>query len=147
MKYSLIIFIFTILSFASLDLQAQNSGRPPQYGSGIIHGYVLDSSAKIGLAYSTVKVLNPKDSSIVSGGLTNNNGEFLIEHLPNGTYLLNISFIGYNKLVIKNVPISKDAPRVELDTLYLSPNSVNKNEVSVVADKDIVTYKIDKKNN
>lgn len=59
-----------------------------------ISGTVIDKNCNP-VAYSTVELLSPKDSSFLKGTISDNNGKFTIQSsLDNG--ILKVSFIGYN---------------------------------------------------
>ena len=49
------------------------------------------------LPYSTVYVLKPTDSTVVTGGYANDKGFILIKDVPFGTYILEIYAMGFRK--------------------------------------------------
>ncbi len=61
-----------------------------------VSGTVLDMETQISLPGANVALLQPADSSLVRGTVTNVDGEFAMEGLNAGTYLLRTSFLGYH---------------------------------------------------
>ena len=102
MKFvSSLIFLISIL--ASLTLVAQSKKNKIVTGtlldSSIIVSKSLDSSNPSGfLKGATVSIINKKDSTTIGYGLSNANGNFIIKNIPNGSYLLNVTFLGYNQI-------------------------------------------------
>jgi hypothetical protein len=99
----------------------------------ILQGEVLNEKAKP-LAYSSVVLLNPKDSTMEFFGVTNLQGKYLIRGIKNGNYLLQTAFLGYkpqyqpitfpkkNQGAIKPIimqPQSKSLDEVKVEANYV----------------------------
>jgi len=84
MKFTIIAVILCIWGLSS---QAQNSYS--------IKGSVADSAANSKLASSTITVLNARDSILKAFIWTETNGNFAINNLPKGKFLLLITYPGY----------------------------------------------------
>lgn len=84
MKFTLIAIILCICGLAS---HAQNSYS--------IKGSIADSAAHAQLVNSTVTVLNAKDSILKAFTWAETNGNFAINNLPKGKFLLLITYPGY----------------------------------------------------
>jgi hypothetical protein len=65
----------------------------------------------------TVALLSPRDSSLVTGTVTNPQGQFLLEPVPAGTYRVRITYIGYRNAVKENLVVRPDAPVVDLGSI------------------------------
>ena len=83
MKYFLFIPLIILSAFS---LKAQN----------IVSGRVLDAADKTPLIGATVFV-----SDLKTGVVTDENGTFILQNLPKGTFLAEVSEVGYAKQVIK----------------------------------------------
>ena len=59
-----------------------------------LSGTVLDEITKQPLPYATISIFKAADSSLVDGGITNEEGEFKLA-LNRGIYKVDISFISY----------------------------------------------------
>lgn len=84
------------------------------------------------LSDATVRVLNAKDSAFVRGGVADINGAFTVANLNNGNYILETTYIGYNK-GYRNFKINNS--NVNLDTIRLDEGSVMLQEATVVGVK------------
>ena len=59
-----------------------------------IKGIAIDSSNAV-MPFATVMLLQPKDSTLVNFGRTDEKGAFEFKNVKNINYLLKISFVGY----------------------------------------------------
>jgi len=84
----------TILLSVGIYAQAQNS----------VKGRVTDAKDNSPISYATIALLH-SDSSVVTGAVTGDDGRFVINNAATGDYLLEVSFLGYEKAYCKvNVP-------------------------------------------
>src|SRR5690242_9496491 len=79
--------------------------------SGSVHGTVQDSATA--LPNATVSLMRAADSSLFSFILTSNSGNFEIKGLSSGSYVLSVSYQGFQTLA-KPFSISAAAPVVDL---------------------------------
>jgi hypothetical protein len=128
-KYYFIIFM--ILSAFNID--AQDAG---------INGRVTDENNSP-VIYATVVLKNAGDSSVYKGEVTNESGEFIFQHLKNGSYFLQVNSVGYS---IKTLPVFNitDNQIIKLDEIKLSTLSKELNTVTVQAEKPFIERQPDK---
>lgn len=81
-KYFLLLLLCV---FLGVNAQSQNRN---------ITGTVLDNTSKEGIELASVRLLNSKDSTYISGVMTNAQGKFTIGAKP-GNYILHVSFMGF----------------------------------------------------
>ena len=81
------------------------------YGQGIITGKVLDEHEE-SLAGAHIYL---KDTSI--GAIANSNGQFRLKDIPTGSYILGVSFIGYETLSQSIEVHEKSALSLKLDMI------------------------------
>lgn len=112
--------------------------------SGQIIGKVVDKTSNKGIGFATVGVLNASDSSVVAGVLSQENGDFTIEQLPAGSFILRINFIGYNS-VFHNFSTAQKNSNLDLGNFRLSPSTATLKAVKVTANKPAYTMSLDKK--
>jgi outer membrane cobalamin receptor len=117
----------------------------PVMKGGVIKGIVMDKAMDTPVEYATVSVYNMNDSSLVDGTITNENGSFELSKLKPGKYYVEISFIGYNKAIVRNIPIDNDRKLADLKIVNLRQSSEALNEVVVTSERAPVQYQIDKK--
>ncbi|MEN9917637.1 MAG: hypothetical protein RL662_73 [Bacteroidota bacterium] len=119
MKKILFLFFFLVSSFLSLNAQDKYQ----------ISGSVLDSSTKESILQAGVRILNAKDSSFVTGTVTNLEGKFSVSVVP-GRYIVSISYIGY-KEVFRNADARSNA--IQLGGIALSDDGILLKEAVVTA--------------
>lgn len=107
-----------------------------------IVGQVYDAQTNEKLPYVTIAVLQVKDSSIINGGITNDDGVFSIDNIKYGNYILQYSFVGY-KESYKNITVN--SPVTNIGNLEMQVSSSNLQEVKVVGAKQMMEYKLDKR--
>lgn len=94
---------------------------------------------------ATVKLKNSTDSSFVKGETTDLKGNFRLQNLPNGSYFLEITSIGFLKYTSVKRVLDDQQSKVELPVVILLPaKSVILNEVVVRAKKPLIEQEIDK---
>ena len=147
--------VFTLLLqffiLGAFDLNAQtpppgvdfsNMPAPPTSMPQIM-GMVVDANSEEVLQYVNVALLNPKDSSMVNGVITDERGFFVMNGIKNkGNYILKLSFIGY-KDFFKN--IKWDGKPIKLGTLKMNTASEILEGVEIVAERQMMEYKLDKR--
>lgn len=122
------------LIFYTTFLSAQTSS---------IKGVVTDSQNKLPLDYSSVALIKGQDSSVVTGALTKTNGEFNLQKLNAGDYILKVFFIGYETKFISNISLT-EGQQLNLGNITLNPGTKLLNEVTVTGEKINALNKIDK---
>ena len=96
-------------------------------------GSLRDSVSGEFLSYVNVAVLDSADSAFVKGAPTNLDGLFEIQGIPAGSYILRVTAIGYQRLMIPFTVENNTA----LGTLKVKPGSQTLNEVTVTAEKPL----------
>lgn len=130
MKLKLIITCFLCsISFSF----AQNSGS--------IKGKVIDKNTNEPLPY--VNIIVKDNSKIVTGGVTTEEGNFIITKLGNQKYTVEIQFIGYTT-VVKNIDLTTES-NLNLGTITISEDVSELKDVEVVAERSNMVQKIDRK--
>lgn len=117
------------------QLTAQNPGR--------LYGSIVDARSKP-VGYATVTLLR-KDSTVVNGDLTKEDGTFRIESVGFGDYLLRINLIGYSEKYVDNIQITPQSTDKRLEKIKLSNSSQMLSEVLITGEKAMVEMSVDKK--
>ena len=112
MRKNLAVLLLSL--FFSFGLIAQN----------IVKGKVLDSESENPIKDVTISVKNTQNSV-----LTNENGIFIIQNLPNGNYTIEIKFKGYE---IQNFPIELNGNTVDLGSIFLYKDLTEEKDISIV---------------
>ncbi|UCH13325.1 MAG: TonB-dependent receptor [Bacteroidales bacterium] len=112
---------------------------------GVITGKVRDAGTDAFIEYSTVSIFSHRDSSLITGTITDQTGSFILKELPYGFFYVEFGFIGYKKHRVTRIRITPNASVVDLGVIKLEPTYTSLEQVEVVADKPHVEYKIDRK--
>jgi outer membrane receptor protein involved in Fe transport len=132
------IVFFTMCVFAlSLNGNAQNN-------SVTLSGIVKEKSTNTPMPYVTVVLKTEKDSALVLGTITNEEGRFTINAIKKGNYYIETSFIGY-KIVRQNLFVGDLSSFLDAGTILLPEDSKTLSEVEVSAKQDEINSKMDKK--
>ncbi|WP_372650788.1 TonB-dependent receptor domain-containing protein [Draconibacterium sp.] len=118
---------------------------PNDDGKGKIVGTILEKDSETPMEFANIAVYKETDSTLVTGGITNENGVFEITNLEYGDYYLVANFIGFNEENVVDIKIDRSNRVHDLGEINLAPSTVAIGEVNVVADKAAVEYKLDKK--
>jgi hypothetical protein len=84
------------------------------------------------LIQASVKLLTPKDSTMVSAAVTNENGRFNLKNVKKGTYLLEVSYVGYDSQIHQ---VTVKDQNVNAGTFRLKEGSIMLKEATVVGIK------------
>jgi len=136
------ILIFLVSNFA---LAQRPGGMNLKNFKGIIQGIVYDDEAKAPIEYANIILYRKRDSTQVTGTITDKDGYFKLENVPAGRYFLDVDFIGYSKKRIDPVIVSPRSPEVMVGEIFLEPVTLQSDAVEVEAERVPITYQIDKK--
>jgi len=135
-----IAFLWLIMMTGTGAAIAQEHNNAP---SGLIYGKLVDAEGGKPVEYASIALLR-SDSTVVTGMLSKGNGDFSLEHLAPGRYIIRINFIGYST-VYKNVSLAPKQTQVDVGNIKLSANVKSLAGVEVIGEKPTYTMAIDKK--
>ena len=131
------------------ELHAQNTGswqpknKTEQQSKGTIEGKIVDETTSAPLEYATFTLFDQIDSSMVTGSITNTEGNFIINTVA-GDYFGKIEFISYKTKYISDIQFD-GKKTLDLGILKLSPNAEVLDVVEVRAEKSQMQISLDKK--
>lgn len=111
--------------------------------TGTVIGKVIDTETQEELPYVSIVIKNTKNV-IVTGGITDEKGQFEIKKIPVGENNVEIQFIGY-KIETRNVNFTSQNSKHNIGTIGLSVDAAQIDEVVIVAETSTVVQKIDRK--
>lgn len=126
------VLVFLFLCVVKLGY-AQNSGN--------VSGKVLDKVTNTPISYASIEIKEGK--KIINGGVTNEQGDFLIKNIPLNNYTLEVQFIGYKKY-ISNLEFN-DAKKTISLKIILDEEATELKGVDVINERSIIEQKIDRK--
>jgi len=139
---------FLILILCAASLMGQRNMNRNMPAIGVVEGTVIDSTNNEPIEYASVSVIRARNNDVVTGGVTDANGNFHIAEIPLGRYIVVVEFIGYEKETIESINLFPgDGGGVErnLGKIPLALSSVQLDEVDVVGELPQFIQTIDKK--
>lgn len=116
-----------------------------QQTSLTLSGQIKDEKDKSTLPYVNVLLKKTRDSTLVQGTITNEEGRFTFSGIKSGTYILEVSYIGYQTFRREQVAGSL-SPFLDLGIISLQPENQVLNQVNIVSrQQEGVSDKMDKK--
>jgi len=126
----LLVLLFVLSSFT---LRAQK---------GTVSGKLTDADTQSPIGYASVMLLNPADSAVVTGDMSDKDGAFAIQNITAGTYLVKVSYMGY--LDWFSEPFKLSGGSHDLGTIGLRKDSKMLEGATVVYKKPLFEQKAGK---
>lgn len=136
------LYILPSIIFAQQVQQGGNSHGETQ--SHEVIGKILDGITNKGIGYATIEVLRDKDSSVLMGVLSKGNGDFIIDRIPSGRFILRIDYIGFNSAFHSFILTPKDSI-LDVGNFKLHSNEVTLKGVTITSAAPIYSANFDKK--
>ena len=130
MRNLLVIFFFSLF----FNLSAQNSNT-------FLSGTVIDKESNTPLEYATITILDLKDNNVVTGGLSDETGNFKIS-TKKGIYNIIIEYMSFKNKTLENINVYND---LSLGEVQLELNYESLGEVEIIAEETSVEIRLDKK--
>lgn len=122
-----------MISFITVKSQTNN----------IITGTIIEDVTSKSLPYASVVLLTEKDSTFVSGAISVIDGGFTLKNVPEGTFKIKITFVGYNTLK-KSVTILNSTTSIGQFILSVENNLIKEVVINgtmpVIIKKDTIEY-------
>lgn len=132
---------------SSLTLAEGEAGEETAPGVGTLSGRLVtrQGSTNKPVPFASVGVFRSRDSSSVTGGLTDEKGLFTLKNLPTGNYYLLIQSLGYATKQLPRVQITTGKATVPLGDIVLTETSRQLDEVVVQGQRQAYEYSLDRK--
>nr|WKN39280.1 outer membrane beta-barrel family protein [Tunicatimonas sp. TK19036] len=114
----------------------------PAWAQQQIAGQIRDADTGAPLEFSTISILNPQDSSLVAGGLTDTDGNFRID-VPAGKYLAKVQFVSYETKFLNALDVASGF--LDVGEVTLSASTATLSEVIVEGKKEQSVLELDKR--
>ncbi|KAA1243232.1 TonB-dependent receptor [Aquimarina sp. RZ0] len=132
-----------ILLFLSLWCVLATAQPNNDIAVGTVTGKVIDKNLKQPIPYATI-IINDGAGKVISGGITTDDGIFLIKDIANGTYILKVQFIGYTSYS-QSIEVSRKNKDIDVGIITLEENVESLDDVTIVAERTTIEQKIDRK--
>ena len=130
-----------LILFATSTVKAQP--KPTEVVTGSVKGVVMDSTLNQPIPYASI-IISSGEDKIVTGGITNDDGSFNVEKIPEGNYNLKVQFIGYESFN-HAISINRQNRDWDLGVVNLVPVASELDEVNIVAERTTIEQQIDRK--
>ena len=131
------IILFTIFHFFIFSISyAQTNVN--------VSGSIKDKNTKSVLPFVNVVLKTEKDSSFVSGTVTNEEGQFSLSKIKSGNYYLEVSYIGY-KTTKQSLFVGNLTEYLDVKNIEIEEKSTSLQEVVVLGKTAEISEKMDKK--
>lgn len=128
-----VLFIFF---FSSLLSQAQNDIA--------VSGLIKDKANNAGMPFVNVSLKNEKDSSLLAGTISNEEGRFELSKIKPGSYFIEFSFVGY-LIQRQSLFAGSLSSFLDVGNVFLIEDTKQLQEIEVTGKQDEVAGKMDKK--
>lgn len=140
------LLFLSLLNAVFAQMPTQGTGGA-KMNIGRLYGKLVDANSKTPIAYASVTAwatIGGRDT-MLTGMLTEENGEFNLTGLPFGLCKVKISFLGYQEIV-KTARISPpNNVEIDMGDLAMSAESVVLNTVEVTAEKASTQLSLEKR--
>lgn len=131
------VFIVLFLLSAVLEGQERIEGK--------ISGMVYDAELDVPIEYANIVLHNQKDSSQVTGTITDRDGYFQLTRLKSGVYYLEVHFLGFRLKRISNIELKQPSLGVNLGQIELQQTALSAEVVEVEGERVPIVYQLEKK--
>lgn len=132
---------FWLLSCMFLIFSGSMYAQQPAAGNGLKGR--LSGSGGTALEFATVSLLRASDTGLVKTVVSDASGVFDLGNIPDGSYVLHVSLVGY-KTIRKPVELNASAGPPDLGSLSMEQNVSNIKEVVVAGRRPLIERKLDK---
>ncbi|MEA3287042.1 MAG: TonB-dependent receptor [Candidatus Marinimicrobia bacterium] len=142
-----ILLTFTLILLLTSTTLAQRPGNNRQMPSiGVLTGRVLDAISLEPVEYANITIIRTRDTSAVSGGISNADGYFDLRELPLGRFMVRFEFMGYETLIIDEIRLTpRESVEKHLGDILLKSTTLIGGRVEVTGDRPLITQTIDKR--
>jgi len=128
------LYLFSILIYS----QSYSYNENKEF---IVSGKVTNSENSEPLEYATITILDPKDNNVITGGLSDETGNFRIS-TKKGIYNVLIEYMSFKNKTLENINVYND---LSLGEVQLELNYESLGEVEIIAEETSVEIRLDKK--
>jgi len=107
-------------------------------------GKVIDYQTKTPLEYTAISLLTPKSSKPITGGITDQDGNFVLT-TDQVEFSLQLEYIAYEAKMISDIAFKNNSDTLNLGIIELMPNLKMLGEIEVRAEKSSVIMRLDKR--
>lgn len=142
MNFKLLPYLLPLLVLGSIiNADAQQATAV----KGTVSGRLLDAANNQPLEFATISLINKADNRATKSILTDLQGNFKLDNMPGGLYLLRATYVGYGTYNKDSIMISRKRHVYQFNMLKMRQIKGVLKEVSVKAQRSSIQLGIDKK--
>ncbi|MBT5439863.1 MAG: outer membrane beta-barrel protein, partial [Candidatus Marinimicrobia bacterium] len=151
--FVIIILVFTTIAMGQrggrsggMSGQKINPKNVPKIGK--VYGTVIDSASSTPIAYASISIINNRSNTIMTGGITNEDGEFNIKEIPLGRHKVVVEYIGYKKQELGPftfMPFGDNQTEYNLEIVSLSQTTLQMAGVDVEGERPLFVQTAEKR--
>ena len=111
---------------------------------GVVRGRIIDKQTEEAMQFVNVKLSVAGTGKMVRGAMSDVKGHFAMSDVPDGQYVLEVSFVGY-KTVRRQVTLSPQKRTVNFTAIFLAEDTKTLKEVQVTGQRSQMKLEVDRK--
>ncbi len=115
----------------------------PKTGYGKFSGTVVDEQNEP-VPFATIKLMSATDDKLINGTIAEEDGKWVMKNVPEGSFKISISFIGYESLDQGPFEITGKGESYNLGNTPLKSSSTELDEVVVEGQRELIEDKVDR---
>ena len=151
------LFFFTFLLSLSVVSAQRGGGRfggsaqmdpakAPKIGE--VYGTVVDSVSGVPIPYASISIVNSRSNTILTGGITDDEGAFHVKEIALGRHKIVVQYIGYEKKELgpyNFLPFGKNQTEYNLDKISMSQTALQMEGVEVEGERPLFVQTAEKR--
>jgi outer membrane cobalamin receptor len=142
-------FLFLVISFGLLAQSPAGAQRGAGGGElpriGTVTGKVVDANTGDPLMFASLVLHSQRDSSMVTGAISNESGHFVIEQVPPGSFYLSVNYVGYPRKQVNGIHITFRETVYDMGEIQVEPGAALLEEVTVAAARQLMEVGLDRR--
>lgn len=122
---------------------AGRGGAVQEIGYGKFSGIVLDENSEP-VPYATIKLATAADDKLINGTIAEDDGKWVIKNVPEGEFMVSISFLGYETINQGPFKITGKGESYSLDNIVLKSSTTELEQVVVEGQRELIEDKVDR---
>ncbi|TKG90788.1 TonB-dependent receptor [Puteibacter caeruleilacunae] len=145
MKQIVIILLAVLTAWMPLNTLGNSPENPVEDEKGKVVGEVQDKNSKKPIEYATITIHNTDGDQLITGTISDAQGQFTLKDIKNGSYYISIKFIGYKEQILRDITVKGRNSSINIGNILLEEDSQAIDEIVVSTNRQKISYQIDKK--
>lgn len=139
-----LLLLVNVLIVSTWAQNGQRSSREGGVPALPIIGQLIEDGSGNPVEFATVSIFSERDSSLVTGGLTDTEGRFNIETRPGRFYMV-VQFMGYETLNVSGISLGRENRSYDAGELRIKQDQLLLDEVVIQGERTQMELTLDKK--